>query len=207
MVSGGIHTACCGEPPILRHRLKRASVLLRHTEAARGGAGVVAGKIPPHSRFLALLPPDSDDLNRQFFCFAHSPPSDRFERIIERYANGKRGTGAISCWLIFTTRYFFERSDDYRTGRFYYRHDNSAFGFGGGFVVVPFVYQLLVRQPPLASDAMHIAVATSTAVMILTRAGSAFKTGVRAGFLCPSYSRCCGLSPWAQWPVRGWREY
>lgn len=27
------------------------------------------------------------------------------------------------------------------------------FGFGGGFVVVPFVYQLLVRQPPLASDA------------------------------------------------------
>ncbi|KNC13339.1 membrane protein [Pantoea sp. RIT-PI-b] len=40
------------------------------------------------------------------------------------------------------------------------------FGFGGGFVVVPFVYQLLAQQPLLAADAMHIAVATSTAVMI-----------------------------------------
>ncbi|MGE0973200.1 sulfite exporter TauE/SafE family protein (plasmid) [Klebsiella sp. WOUb02] len=40
------------------------------------------------------------------------------------------------------------------------------FGFGGGFVVVPFVYQMLLRQPELAGDAMHIAVATSTAVMI-----------------------------------------
>ena len=40
------------------------------------------------------------------------------------------------------------------------------FGFGGGFVVVPFVYQMLLRQPELADDAMHIAVATSTAVMI-----------------------------------------
>ncbi|WP_435929374.1 sulfite exporter TauE/SafE family protein [Dryocola sp. BD613] len=40
------------------------------------------------------------------------------------------------------------------------------FGFGGGFVVVPFVYQLMLRQPELAGNAMHIAVATSTAVMI-----------------------------------------
>jgi uncharacterized membrane protein YfcA len=40
------------------------------------------------------------------------------------------------------------------------------FGFGGGFVVVPFVYQLMLRQPGLAGNAMHIAVATSTAVMI-----------------------------------------
>lgn len=40
------------------------------------------------------------------------------------------------------------------------------FGFGGGFVVVPFVYQLLRRQPEMAGNAMHIAVATSTAVMI-----------------------------------------
>lgn len=40
------------------------------------------------------------------------------------------------------------------------------FGFGGGFVVVPFVYQLLLRQPELSGNAMHIAVATSTAVMI-----------------------------------------
>ena len=40
------------------------------------------------------------------------------------------------------------------------------FGFGGGFVVVPFVYQLLRHQPEMAGHAMHIAVATSTAVMI-----------------------------------------
>ena len=40
------------------------------------------------------------------------------------------------------------------------------FGFGGGFVVVPFVYQLMLRQPELAGNAMHVAVATSTAVMI-----------------------------------------
>ncbi|EJD1474021.1 sulfite exporter TauE/SafE family protein, partial [Escherichia coli] len=40
------------------------------------------------------------------------------------------------------------------------------FGFGGGFVVVPFVYQLMLRQSELAGNAMHIAVATSTAVMI-----------------------------------------
>ena len=49
------------------------------------------------------------------------------------------------------------------------------FGFGGGFVVVPFVYQLLVRQPPLASDAMHIAVATSTAVMIFNAGWVSFQ--------------------------------
>ncbi|WP_313683671.1 sulfite exporter TauE/SafE family protein [Pantoea sp.] len=40
------------------------------------------------------------------------------------------------------------------------------FGFGGGFVVVPFVYQRLSHQPALAGYAMHIAVATSTAVMV-----------------------------------------
>lgn len=40
------------------------------------------------------------------------------------------------------------------------------FGFGGGFVVVPLVYQLILRQPELSGNAMHIAVATSTAVMI-----------------------------------------
>ncbi|MCV5004693.1 sulfite exporter TauE/SafE family protein, partial [Escherichia coli] len=38
------------------------------------------------------------------------------------------------------------------------------FGFGGGFVVVPFVYQLMLRQTELALNAMHIAVATSTSV-------------------------------------------
>ncbi|MBT0729799.1 sulfite exporter TauE/SafE family protein [Rosenbergiella nectarea] len=40
------------------------------------------------------------------------------------------------------------------------------FGFGGGFVVVPFVYQLFLRQPVVANHALHIAVATSAAVMI-----------------------------------------
>ncbi|SQC87864.1 integral membrane protein [Klebsiella pneumoniae] len=39
------------------------------------------------------------------------------------------------------------------------------FGFGGGFVVVPFVYQLMLRQPAIADNAMHVAVATSTAVI------------------------------------------
>lgn len=42
------------------------------------------------------------------------------------------------------------------------------FGFGGGFVVVPFVYYLLSQHAHLGHEAMHVAVATSTAVMILT---------------------------------------
>ncbi|MBP6116971.1 MAG: sulfite exporter TauE/SafE family protein [Neisseriaceae bacterium] len=42
------------------------------------------------------------------------------------------------------------------------------FGFGGGFVVVPFVYYLLSQHAELGHEAMHVAVATSTAVMILT---------------------------------------
>lgn len=56
------------------------------------------------------------------------------------------------------------------------------FGFGGGFVVVPFVYQLLLQQPLLAMEAMHIAVATSTAVMIFN-AGWASYQNWRAGKL------------------------
>lgn len=56
------------------------------------------------------------------------------------------------------------------------------FGFGGGFVVVPFVYQLLLQQPLLAAQAMHIAVATSTAVMIFN-AGWASYQNWRAGKL------------------------
>lgn len=52
------------------------------------------------------------------------------------------------------------------------------FGFGGGFVVVPFVYQLLVRQPPLAADAMHITVATSTTVMIFNAGWVSFQNKV-----------------------------
>ncbi len=49
------------------------------------------------------------------------------------------------------------------------------FGFGGGFVVVPFVYQLLLRQPGLADNAMHIAVATSTAVMMFNAGWVSFR--------------------------------
>ncbi|WP_413721741.1 sulfite exporter TauE/SafE family protein [Sodalis sp. RH24] len=41
------------------------------------------------------------------------------------------------------------------------------FGFGGGFVVVPFVYHLVSATPGLSHEAMHIAVATSTAVMVV----------------------------------------
>lgn len=41
------------------------------------------------------------------------------------------------------------------------------FGFGGGFVVVPFVYHLISASGEQPGQAMHIAVATSTAVMIL----------------------------------------
>jgi uncharacterized membrane protein YfcA len=56
------------------------------------------------------------------------------------------------------------------------------FGFGGGFVVVPLVYQLLLRQPNVASQAMHIAVATSTAVMIFNAGWASFQNW-RAGKL------------------------
>lgn len=49
------------------------------------------------------------------------------------------------------------------------------FGFGGGFVVVPFVYQLLLRQPSLENNAMHIAVATSTAVMVFNSGWASYK--------------------------------
>ncbi|WP_410677138.1 sulfite exporter TauE/SafE family protein [Citrobacter braakii] len=56
------------------------------------------------------------------------------------------------------------------------------FGFGGGFVVVPFVYQQMLRLPQLAGNAMHIAVATSTAVMIFN-AGWVTYQNWRAGKL------------------------
>ncbi|TBN48802.1 sulfite exporter TauE/SafE family protein [Pseudomonas sp. BGI-2] len=45
------------------------------------------------------------------------------------------------------------------------------FGFGGGFVVVPLLYRMLVvshgADDPIGQSAMHIAVATSTCVMIV----------------------------------------
>ena len=56
------------------------------------------------------------------------------------------------------------------------------FGFGGGFVVVPFVYQLFLRQPSLEHNALHIAVATSAAVMIFN-AGWATYNHQRLGHL------------------------
>ena len=45
------------------------------------------------------------------------------------------------------------------------------FGFGGGFVVVPLLYRMLTAShgadDPISQSAMHIAVATSTCVMIV----------------------------------------
>ena len=45
------------------------------------------------------------------------------------------------------------------------------FGFGGGFVVVPLLYRMLTvshgADDPIGQSAMHIAVATSTCVMIV----------------------------------------
>lgn len=48
------------------------------------------------------------------------------------------------------------------------------FGFGGGFVVVPFVYHLVAASGEYPGQAMHIAVATSTAVMILNSGYATF---------------------------------
>jgi hypothetical protein len=56
------------------------------------------------------------------------------------------------------------------------------FGFGGGFVVVPFVYHLVASSGEQSGQAMHVAVATSTAVMILN-AGYATFTNWRSGNL------------------------
>ncbi|MFJ2486957.1 sulfite exporter TauE/SafE family protein [Pseudomonas sp. NPDC087639] len=46
------------------------------------------------------------------------------------------------------------------------------FGFGGGFVVVPLLYRMLTAShgadDPISQSAMHIAVATSTCVMIVS---------------------------------------
>ena len=41
------------------------------------------------------------------------------------------------------------------------------FGFGGGFVTVPVVYGVLTAAADPTTDAMHVAVATSTAVMVV----------------------------------------
>ncbi len=54
------------------------------------------------------------------------------------------------------------------------------FGFGGGFVVVPFVYHIVAGQAGLSDSAMHIAVATSTTVMIFNAGWASFQNW-RAG--------------------------
>lgn len=59
------------------------------------------------------------------------------------------------------------------------------FGFGGGFVVVPFVYHIMTHQQILSDRAMHIAVATSTAVMIFNAGWASFQSW-RAGKLTAS---------------------
>lgn len=48
-------------------------------------------------------------------------------------------------------------------------------GFGGGFVVVPLVYQITVVQPELTHYAMHIAIATSTAVMVFNSGWASYQ--------------------------------
>lgn len=58
------------------------------------------------------------------------------------------------------------------------------FGFGGGFVVVPFVYHLVASSGMVESGGMHVAVATSTAVMIFN-AGYATWLNARRGNLVP----------------------
>lgn len=56
------------------------------------------------------------------------------------------------------------------------------FGFGGGFVVVPFVYHFIALDPALSAVAMHIAVATSGAVMVFN-AGYASYLNQRRGHI------------------------
>ncbi|MCU5782872.1 hypothetical protein MA04_02172 [Alcanivorax balearicus MACL04] len=56
------------------------------------------------------------------------------------------------------------------------------FGFGGGFVVVPFVYHFVNATSVGGGNGMRVAVATSTAVMILN-AGYATYTNWRRGYL------------------------
>lgn len=71
------------------------------------------------------------------------------------------------------------------------------FGFGGGFVVVPLLYRLLIAShapgEPAYQHAMQIAVATSTAVMVIS-ASLATAKQQRAGNLVAGY--------W--WPLAGY---
>ncbi|MEU8636157.1 sulfite exporter TauE/SafE family protein [Amycolatopsis sp. NPDC048633] len=58
----------------------------------------------------------------------------------------------------------------------------ALFGFGGGFVTVPVVYAVAARGP----DAMHVAVGTSAAVMLVNSLGATV-TVARAGRLRGEY--------------------
>lgn len=70
------------------------------------------------------------------------------------------------------------------------------FGFGGGFVIVPVLYRVLLvthaADDMVAQSAMHIAIATSTCVMIVNSSMSTHKQ-VRAGTLLSDYV----------WPLAG----
>lgn len=71
------------------------------------------------------------------------------------------------------------------------------FGFGGGFVVVPLLYRLLIAShspgEPAYQQAMQIAVATSTAVMVISASLATAKQR-RAGNLVEGYL----------WPLAGY---
>ena len=71
------------------------------------------------------------------------------------------------------------------------------FGFGGGFVVVPLVYHVLISGhipgDPGHDSAMQIAVATSTAVMVISSSMATFKQH-RAAKLVRGYI----------WPLAGY---
>ncbi|MCW0206896.1 MAG: TSUP family transporter, partial [Achromobacter sp.] len=64
------------------------------------------------------------------------------------------------------------------------------FGFGGGFVVVPVLYGVLTAthgaQDAIGQSAMHIAVATSTCVMIVNSV-AATRKHQRAGNILRAY--------------------
>ncbi|AJO81814.1 sulfite exporter TauE/SafE family protein [Pseudomonas sp. MRSN 12121] len=69
------------------------------------------------------------------------------------------------------------------------------FGFGGGFVVVPLLYRMLLgsHDPAVSQSAMHVAVATSTCVMIVNALLASAKHR-RAGNLIRHYL----------WPLGGY---
>lgn len=63
------------------------------------------------------------------------------------------------------------------------------FGFGGGFVVVPVMVAWLSVQPGMADSAIHVAVATSTCVMIVSAALSSWRHRRAATILWPQVRR------------------